>query len=97
AVVAREREVVVLRQADLRRIDVIETAHGIAAAVRQARVGRRRDAEGIEVGGAEVQIVRDAEVAVPAPEVPDVDGDAARQLALNARRELPLIGPRSPA
>ena len=97
AVVAGQRVVVVLRQAHLRRADVVEPADRVAAAVGQPRIGRRRDAERVEVGGRQVEVVGDAEVAVPAAEVADIHRDAPGDLPLHAGRELPLVGPRVPA
>ena len=52
AEVAGERRVVVGGHTELRRVQVVEPADHVAAAVGQPRIDRRRDAVGIEVGRA---------------------------------------------
>ena len=82
---------------ELVRLDVVETGHGVAAAARETRIGRRDDAELIEVRGRDRQVVGDGEVLQPAPRVPDLDRHAGQDLLLQRDAHLPVGRPRPPA
>ena len=69
----------------------------IAAAARQPRIERRRDAEGTEVGGGDGEVLGDGLIRVPPAVVPHVDADARDELVLHAGRELPVGGTGPPA
>ena len=90
AVVARPRDEVVRRTAEARRLEIVETRHRVAAAAGQPRINRHRDAELIEVRGTDRAVVGDREVLIRAPEIGGIERRAREQLALHARRELPV-------
>src|SRR5204863_1551490 len=71
AVIGRLRAEV-LRDAEERRLHVIEAAQLLPAAW-QPPVGRYGDAEGIVVGRGRRQVVGDEEVLIPGAEVPHVE------------------------
>src|SRR4029078_9052533 len=75
-VVGQSREAV--RLTGLCRADVVETRNGVAAAIRQTWVGRRDNAEAIEIGSGDFEIVDHGEVLQPTSEVADLDGDAVQ-------------------
>src|SRR5207253_11095819 len=56
---------VVLRLTHERRLEVVEPANRVPAAIRQARIRRRGDAERIERRGVHRKVVRDLQAAVP--------------------------------
>src|SRR6185369_10063936 len=58
---------------------------------------RGRQLEWREIAGGDRTIVGDAEVAVPAAEVADIDADSRRQLMLDTLGELPVVGTCVPA
>ena len=94
AVVVRQRDDVVLRHDP---VGIVEAAHLIAAAIRQAGIDRRRHAVRRVVGRRDVLVVRREEVAVPAAEVSGVHRHARQQLMLNRRRRLPVVAARRSA
>ncbi len=75
--------------AEFARADVVQAAHLIAAAVRQARIGWRGHAEGTVVGRRHRQVVGDREVAEPVVVVAAGDRDARRGARAALRRRYP--------
>ena len=73
----------VVDETEAARRDVVEPAD-LLPGVRQPWVGRRRDAVRLEVARRNGQVVGDQEVAVPRPEVAEVDRQALAQLVLDA-------------
>src|SRR5205085_9961658 len=96
SVVARERDVVVGRRAEHRRLDVVQTANGVTAAARQPLIAGRRDAEHVEVARGSRAIVDDIEIAVDATEVTEFDRHPADDLVLHGSGELPAVHPLAP-
>src|SRR4030095_4095073 len=81
---------------DFERIEGVEIVDLIAATVRQAAVERRRHAVAIVVGRRQTNRLSDLKIAVPPPEVADVDANSWRELVLDAGRELPVVGAIAP-
>src|SRR5438128_8578227 len=72
------------------RLDVMEPAQLIAAAPRQPRVARHRDAVRIEVGRRRGLIDQGQEVAVPRTKIANVEPEPRAQLLLERSRSLPV-------
>src|SRR5205814_944228 len=83
AVVRRERQQAVRRQTDQARLQIVEAAHLVSAAVRQIRVGRRAEAERTVIAAAIVALIdRQRLVAERAAIPPTRDRDARCELVL---------------
>src|SRR5205814_6120335 len=80
AVLACERDEVVRRSPETRRLEIVQTGHGVPTATRQPWIGRRRDAERVEIRRADRAIVGDPEILVRTAEVRDVHRRAREQL-----------------
>ena len=86
-----------IHEPHLARVQVVETAHLIAAATREARIRRHRDAERIVVRGRRQQIVGHDEVTEDPAVVAGLQRDIRPQLGLQRPHELPVIGARAEA
>ena len=83
---------------ELARVQVVEAADRVAAAVRQPRIDRRDDAERIVVRAGHGQVVGDVGEVLPPPAiVGDLDRHAGQHLVLHRDAELPVAGPHAPA
>src|SRR5205814_10365591 len=91
-----EREQVV-HLTNLALIEVIEPRDDVVAAAGQTRIGGRCDAEGVEIRGADGEVVHRREIVVPAAEVADADRYSQEELVLDAGRELPVGAALPPA
>src|SRR5204863_8409582 len=85
AVVRREGEQARRRQTDERRLQIVEAADLIAAAARQVRIARRREAERPVVAAAIVALIDRHRLVAELPPVPAAgDRHARRELVLRA-------------
>jgi hypothetical protein len=95
--VARQRDEVV-GLSEQGRIHIVETRNGLSAAVRQARIDRRRDAECVEGGRrSRRKVIGDNEVVEPAAKISDFHGGARQDLLLHRHAEVPVGRPDPPS
>ena len=86
----------ILNQAELRRADVVEAADRLTVAAGQPEIRRRGDAILREIRRRHGGIFGDGEVAVPGPEIGDIQGNRLVQFVLECRTRLPVVPPMPP-